>query len=403
MSSSENSRSNIHWPGGDYFKAEEVVLKPCHICGRTFNPVSLERHAKVCETTKKCIRRNVFNSFSQRAKEIAAIPLQNDLKDEEKKKCKKSKEDHEHNSHTRSKRNSGLNLMNNGMSQQNKTLSGHQQCPCCNRCFSEKAADRHIAWCMEQQTRLPKTPPNSEALERLKARVKYRAPLPRRKENDSNIRLVKSAESIREPSVMRTHSSPPIPIHDVKISRLQSVENGSTSVLKSRVQKKVDRNISVGPSNFNSSDTVNSNNSSESQVKKAVKFKEIFPVYKKDRNKNLDMLAALKLRLSELEMSDDLLDDCFMKSNENEVNRNHATHNFLATRDIWTSDGEVHGSNSSSSDGSLPSLSSAESSEQRMPRFCYNCGTKYPIVSAKFCCECGARRFALGANNQLYA
>jgi len=26
------------------------------------------------------------------------------------------------------------------------------------------------------------------------------------------------------------------------------------------------------------------------------------------------------------------------------------------------------------------------------PKFCFECGTKYPIVHAKFCCECGVRR-----------
>ena len=25
-------------------------------------------------------------------------------------------------------------------------------------------------------------------------------------------------------------------------------------------------------------------------------------------------------------------------------------------------------------------------------RFCHDCGTKYPIATAKFCCECGVRR-----------
>lgn len=98
------------------------------------------------------------------------------------------------------------------------------------------------------------------------------------------------------------------------------------------------------------------------------------------------------------------------RSNENELNRNYSKKcNFNASttvsRDIWTSDGEIHcnTSTSSSSDGSLPSVSHAASSEQRMPRFCYNCGTKYPIVSAKYCCECGARRFVFGANNnQIY-
>lgn len=50
--------------------------------------------------------------------------------------------------------------------------------------------------------------------------------------NDPNIRLVKSAESIREQHVFRTHSSPPIPTRNTKFSR-QDVENSPRSSLKS--------------------------------------------------------------------------------------------------------------------------------------------------------------------------
>ncbi len=28
----------------------------------------------------------------------------------------------------------------------------------------------------------------------------------------------------------------------------------------------------------------------------------------------------------------------------------------------------------------------------KAPKFCHECGTKYPVPSAKFCCECGTRR-----------
>ena len=27
--------------------------------------------------------------------------------------------------------------------------------------------------------------------------------------------------------------------------------------------------------------------------------------------------------------------------------------------------------------------------------FCYDCGTKYPVETAKFCCECGVRRMCM--------
>lgn len=30
-----------------------------------------------------------------------------------------------------------------------------------------------------------------------------------------------------------------------------------------------------------------------------------------------------------------------------------------------------------------------------LPKFCHECGTKYPVEWAKFCCECGIRRMVL--------
>lgn len=30
-----------------------------------------------------------------------------------------------------------------------------------------------------------------------------------------------------------------------------------------------------------------------------------------------------------------------------------------------------------------------------LPKFCHECGTKYPVEWAKFCCECGVRRMVL--------
>ncbi|GFR20632.1 zinc finger C2HC domain-containing protein 1A [Trichonephila clavata] len=147
-------------------------------------------------------------------------------------------------------------------------------------------------------------------------------------------------------------------------------------------------------------------NEADLKSKKVVKFKEMFPVYDKERSKNLDMLAALRHRLSELSTSDDFLDDLVLSPEQEPLPRKgnskiHSLLSSLAAKESWTSDGEPQGSTSSSSDGSLSSISRNGSSEHRLPRFCYNCGTKYPIVSAKYCCECGAQRFILGMNNNL--
>lgn len=49
----------------------------------------------------------------------------------------------------------------------------------------------------------------------------------------------------------------------------------------------------------------------------------------------------------------------------------------------------------------ISSASSASSnnkvSPQAMPKFCHECGNKYPVPSAKFCCECGMRRIFMNS------
>lgn len=35
------------------------------------------------------------------------------------------------------------------------------------------------------------------------------------------------------------------------------------------------------------------------------------------------------------------------------------------------------------------------SGRRKMANFCHDCGTRYPVTEAKFCCECGVKRMAL--------
>lgn len=55
---------------------------------------------------------------------------------------------------------------------QSKVPIGYVKCDCCGRNFSQKAADRHIEWCKEQNKRIPRSASNLEAHERMKARIK---------------------------------------------------------------------------------------------------------------------------------------------------------------------------------------------------------------------------------------
>ena len=39
--------------------------------------------------------------------------------------------------------------------------------------------------------------------------------------------------------------------------------------------------------------------------------------------------------------------------------------------------------------------SSSKGGSNKLANFCHDCGTKYPVAEAKFCCECGLRRMAI--------
>lgn len=55
------------------------------------------------------------------------------------------------------------------------------------------------------------------------------------------------------------------------------------------------------------------------------------------------------------------------------------------------------GSSGSSSNGSLPPLS-RESNDEHVPLtfYCHQCNSKFPLIGAKYCCECGAKRRGMG-------
>ncbi|KAL1464751.1 hypothetical protein WDU94_004369 [Cyamophila willieti] len=52
-------------------------------------------------------------------------------------------------------------------------------------------------------------------------------------------------------------------------------------------------------------------------------------------------------------------------------------------------------SNSSGSESSFPTQPDVSRSGTKLSKFCHECGTQYPLSSAKFCCQCGVRRLVL--------
>lgn len=66
----------------------------------------------------------------------------------------------------------------------------------------------------------------------------------------------------------------------------------------------------------------------------------------------------------------------------------------------WNADLDVSmastGSSSSSSSGSLPPLSRESIDEVPLTFYCHQCNSKFPLIGAKYCCECGAKRRGMG-------
>lgn len=167
------------------------VLTPCSICGRTFRPDALGRHQQICEKTK-AKRRKVFDSSKQRVEgtEIKNAPKRatEPSPKQQKPKAKASwKEKHEELIRTiRAARGEDVGSAVEGTAKgvgggRPPIPAGYVECPTCNRNFSDRAADRHIAWCQERRNRIPKSPASAEAVERLKARTKYKVPTPGKK------------------------------------------------------------------------------------------------------------------------------------------------------------------------------------------------------------------------------
>ncbi|CAG2252936.1 Zinc finger C2HC domain-containing protein 1A [Mytilus edulis] len=139
------------------------VRKPCRICGRQFVPESLSKHEPICRKTA-AKKPKVFDSAKQRAEGTEVSYKQ--IKQSQKKVSFLG----------------GENIWFSCTGPSADFLD-YEQCPYCARRFNAKAAERHINFCKEQQSRIPnratKGDPNAKA--KMMARNTYQAPRPKAK------------------------------------------------------------------------------------------------------------------------------------------------------------------------------------------------------------------------------
>ncbi|XP_034476241.1 zinc finger C2HC domain-containing protein 1A-like [Drosophila innubila] len=192
-----------------------VELEPCPFCGRTFNPLTLEKHVAICEKTSK--KRPVFDSFLQRitghVDNVRALPSSDPLKTKKDRDVsqpskpietavlRKSQQDPEIRVNRQTTTPPFDNVKKQTPKDEPKAEVSPQQkkrgtyleakplepCPHCGRSFNQKALDNHVEWCKNKSVIAAfsqySTSVNPLAKERMKARISYQPPTPKIKRN----------------------------------------------------------------------------------------------------------------------------------------------------------------------------------------------------------------------------
>ncbi|KAH6927160.1 hypothetical protein HPB50_000088 [Hyalomma asiaticum] len=272
---------------------------------------------------------------------------------------------------------------------------GYVECPSCNRNFSDRAADRHIAWCQERKSRIPKSPASAEAVERLKARTKYKVPTPGKKNGtvspsgsqgskdggssrvavNRNHQRTKSSPSTldtngtttnkaKKPAVRYPSDDSYDPYKKADMQMRELIRGSTLTTKNPRTVPGVRtgglNSTSINGNLSDSNSYTSTNSGSENKL-----------------DEEMNYLNAKFAELSRPGFTGEFTNNWAKRMNDNAV----AAHS-LSDRDAQVS--------SSGSDGSLPSV--GHGLETKVPYLCHQCGTMYPVTVAKYCCECGARR-----------
>ncbi|XP_048363326.1 zinc finger C2HC domain-containing protein 1A isoform X3 [Sphaerodactylus townsendi] len=308
-------------------------LLPCKICGRTFFPNALKKHAPICQ--KNAVKkRKAFDSSRQRAEgtDIATVKPLKPQPDPPKKPSNWRRKHEQLIAAIRAAKGLDQVLKEGGKLPPPPPPSydpDYIQCPYCQRRFNESAADRHINFCKEQAARISnKGKVVTDAKGKAPTRSQYKSPSV--KKIPSTGTTSPASSRLPQPS---TPANKMLPTSGPVGSKIQS------SPLPHK----------------------NSVRTTNSQIGGSMKSRTGVPTGMA-RNTGMGMMANKR------------------KAYGTESNYNRTGYE---SGDCSSS---VNGGSSKSSEGNSPA---------QLPKFCHECGAKYPVESAKFCCECGVRRMVL--------
>lgn len=316
-------------------------LKPCKICGRTFLPPALKKHAPICQ--KAAVKkRKVFDSSRQRAEgtDISVVKPIKQRPEPPKKQSNWRRKHEDFIATIRAAKGLGQILKEGGELPPPPPPSydpDYVQCPHCQRRFNESAADRHISFCKEQAARITNKG-------KLAADAKGKA-IPR--------------TQLKPLSIKKTNSP------------------ASVSTANSRLPQ---------PPNLGKpASGIPSGKPAVSAVIAGSRLQTLSPAHKTSAISSPQTGGTLKSRTPPS-----------MAKNPTSVPSANKRKTYNA--EIYSRPdnkmGYDTGDHSESVNGGRMKTGDNNGSGQQS-RFCHECGTKYPVQCAKFCCECGVRRMVL--------
>lgn len=337
------------------------------MCGRTFNPEVLARHEGVCKKNNdNSKKRKKFDSSKQRLDHIP-IEVKNKIassppvKQQHTPKADWKRKHEEFISSIRAAR-EVTTLLKSGAPLPPPKPSApnpdYQQCPYCERRFQDSAAERHIPFCKEQASRKGRKVANPDGQDKLNKRMQYKPPLPRRRSGsvrqtvdgyhpgnhvvtkNSNFagRTSEDIPHTKSAGMLRGHKPPTPPGHKQPLGRTRIINTNEVDHSATRHQ--------------------NTRTPQRRQKPPSQATTEII-----DRSMPRQVPSPLG-------------------------NGTSYDNTPLPTLRHLITNGRT---SSGSSTGSNPK-EPINQHGMLMSKFCYECGTKYPVPQAKYCCECGTKR-----------
>ncbi|XP_069813539.1 zinc finger C2HC domain-containing protein 1A isoform X1 [Dendropsophus ebraccatus] len=364
---------------------EEIIstedLRPCKICGRTFLPPALKKHAPICQKAA-AKRRKIFDSSRQRAEgtDISTVKPVKARPEPPKKQSNWRRKHEDFIATIRAAKGLGQIIKEGGELPPPPPPTydpDYVQCPYCQRRFNENAADRHINFCKEQAARITnKAKLGGEPKGKAVSRTQYKAPSLKKPNSPASLSAANSR--LPQPPNMGKAASgipsgKPAVSAAVPGSRLQTLSPAhKNSAISSPQTGKMG---TIGPALRTGKEVQRLHEGDTKTVNFNPRSNQLLPNNKGSlKTKTPPSMARNPTSVPSANKRKTYNADNYSRP-DNKMGYDTGDHT-IAMNGGRLKAGDNNGSG-------------------QLTKFCHECGTKYPVQSAKFCCECGVRRMVL--------